>query len=144
MAKQSNPTASSVLDALNSEEEISSEDNESEYDNTSDCEVTEERTDQEIEQDGTDSEQGPSSSSSIPSLLSVLRAPRLSDLTRKRKTQTNPGKPRKKTRPNSSAASEPKGIKPQDRLKKFPKEQLSFLQGNCFAKRAGKNCSNFV
>ena len=31
---------------------------ESEYDNTSDCEVTEERTDQEIEQDGTDSEQG--------------------------------------------------------------------------------------
>ena len=87
MAKQSNPTASSVLDALNSEEEISSEDNESEYDNTSDCEVTEERMDQEIEQDGTDSEQGnkltsgltPSSSSSIPSLLSVLRAPRLSD-----------------------------------------------------------------
>ena len=49
MAKQSNPTASSVLDALNSEEEISSEDNESEYDNTSDCEVTEERTDQEID-----------------------------------------------------------------------------------------------
>ena len=114
MAKQSNPTASSVLDALNSEEEISSEDNESEYDNTSDCEVTEERTDQEIEQGGTDSEQGPSSSSSIPSLLSVLRAPRLSDLTRKRKTQTNPGKPRKKTRPTSSAASEPKGVKPQD------------------------------
>ena len=143
MAKQSNPTASSVLDALNSEEEISSEDNESEYDNTSDCEVTEERTDQEIEQDGTDSEQGnkltsgltPSSSSSIPSLLSVLRAPRLSDLTRKRKTQTNPGKPRKKTRPTSSAASEPKGIKPQDRLKKFPKEQLSVSAGKLFCKK---------
>ena len=49
MAKQSNPTASSVLDALNSEGENSSEDNESEYNNTSDCEVTEERTDQEIE-----------------------------------------------------------------------------------------------
>ena len=134
MAKQSNPTASSVLDALNSEEEISSEDNESEYDNTSDCEVTEERTDQEIEQGGTDSEQGPSSSSSIPSLLSVLRAPRLSDLTRKRKTQTNPGKPRKKTRPTSSAASEPKGVKPQDRLKKFPKEQLSVSAGKLFCK----------
>ena len=36
MANQSNPTASSVLDALNSEEEISSDDNESEHYNTSD------------------------------------------------------------------------------------------------------------
>ena len=145
MAKQSNPTASSVLDALNSEEEISSEDSESEYDNTSDCEVTEERTDQEIEQDGTDSEQGPSSSSSIPSLLSVLCAPRLSDLTRKRKTQTNPGtrpgKPRKKTRPTSSAASEPKGIKPQDQLKKFPKEQLSVSAGKLFCKACREELS---
>ena len=141
MAKQSNPTASSVLDALNSEEEISSEDNESEYDNTSDCEVTEERTDQEIEQGGTDSEQGPSSSPSIPSLLSVLRAPRLSDLTRKRKTQTNPGKPRKKTRPTSSAASEPKGVKPQDRLKKFPKEQLSVSAGKLFCKACREELS---
>ena len=141
MAKQSNPTASSVLDALNSEEEISSEDNESEYDNTSDCEVTEERTDQEIEQDGTDSEQGPSTSSSIPSLLNILRAPRLSDLTRKRKTQTNPRKPRKKTRPTSSAASEPKGIKPQDQLKKFPKEQLSVSAGKLFCKACREELS---
>ena len=141
MAKQSNPTASSVLDALNSEEEISSEDNESEYDNTSDCEVTEERMDQEIKQGGTDSEQGPSSSSSIPSLLSVLRAPRLSDLTRKRKTQTNPGKPHKKTRPTSSAASEPKGVKPQDRLKKFPKEQLSVSAGKLFCKACREELS---
>ena len=80
---QSNPTASSVLDALNSEEEISSDDNESEHYNTCDCEFTEERTDQEIEHGGTESEQGnkltSSSSSSVPSLLSLLRAPRLSD-----------------------------------------------------------------
>ena len=86
MANQSNPTASSVLDALNSEEEISSDDNESERFNTSDCEFTEERTDQEIEHGGTENEQGneltSSSSSYSPSLLSVLRAPRLSDLTR--------------------------------------------------------------
>ena len=97
MANQSNPTASSVLDALNSKEEISSDDNESEHYNTSDCEFTEERMDQEIEHGGTESEQGneltSSSSSSVPSLLSVLRAARLSDLKRKRKTQTNPGKP---------------------------------------------------
>ena len=136
MANQSNPTASSVLDALNSEEEISSDDNESERYNTSDCEFTEERTDQEIEHGGTENEQGneltSSSSSSSPSLLSVLRAPRLSDLTRKRKTQTNPGKPRKKTLPSSSVRSEPKGVKPHDRLKKFPNEQLSISAGKLF------------
>ena len=78
-------------------------------------EFTEERTDQEIEHGGTESKQGnkltSSSSSSVSSLLSVLRAPRLSDLTRKRKTPTNPGKLRKKTRPSSSVRSEPKGVK---------------------------------
>ena len=130
-----NPTASSVLDALNSGEELLSDKNESdEYDNTSDVAISEERN----EQGGTDSEQGneltSSSSSSVPSLLSVLRAPRLSDLARKRKTQTNnPGK-RKKTRSSSSACSDPKGVKPQDRLKKFPDEQLSVSAGKLFCK----------
>ena len=60
-----------------------------------------------------------SSAASVPSLLSVLRAPKLSDLTRKRKIQCNPGK-RKKIRSNSSTSSEPKGVKPQDRVKKIP------------------------
>ena len=51
------------------------------------------------------------SSSSVSSLLSVLRTPRLSDLTRKRKVQANSGK---KTCFSSLANSDPKGIKPQD------------------------------
>ena len=90
-----NPTASSVLDAQNSGEELSSDESD-ECDNTSDLEITEERS----EQGATDSEQGneltSSSSSSLPSLLSVLRAPRLSDLVRKSKTQANnPGKCKK-------------------------------------------------
>ena len=145
MAKQSDAAAistSRVLDALNSEEEISSDDYESEYDNTSG--VTEERMDQGTEQTETDSEQGngltSSSSSSIPSLLSVLRAPRLSDLTRKRKTQTNRGK-RKKIRPSSSATSDPKGVKPQDRVKKFPDEQLSVSAGKLFCKACREELS---
>jgi len=145
MAKQSDAAAistSRVLDALNSEEEISSDDYESEYDNTSG--VTEERMDQGTEQAETDSEQGngltSSSSSSIPSLLSVLRAPRLSDLTRKRKTQTNRGK-RKKIRPSSSATSDPKGVKPQDRVKKFPDEQLSVSAGKLFCKACREELS---
>ena len=139
MAKQG---ASNVLDALNSGDELSSDNNESdECDNTSDIEITEER----IEHDGTDSEQGneltSSSSSSVPSLLSVLRSPRLSDLVRKRKTQTNnPGK-RKKTRSSSSAGSDPKGVKPQDRLKKFPDEQLSVSAGKLFCKACREELS---
>ena len=113
MARQGNPgdnpTASGVLDALNSGEELSNDESD-ECDNTSDLEITEERS----EQGTTDSEQGneltSSSSSSLPSLLSVLRAPRLSDLVRKRKTQANnPGK-RKKTRSSLSAGSDPKGV----------------------------------
>lgn len=144
MAEQRNSTASSVLDALNSGEEISSDNDESdECDNSSDLEITEERI---AEADGgTDSEQGneltSSSSSSVPSLLSVLRAPRLSDLVRKRKTQTNnPGK-RKKTRSSSSAASDPKGVKPQDRVKKFPDEQLSVSAGKLFCKACREELS---
>ena len=71
------------------------------------------------------------SSTSAPSLLNVLRAPRLSDLTRKRKLQCNPGK-RKKTKPSSSVNSEPKGVKPQDRVRKYPNESLSVSHGKLF------------
>ena len=119
--------ASSVLDVLKSGDELSSDNNESdECDSTNNIEITEER----VEHGGTDSEQGneliSSSSSSMPSLISVLRAPRLSDLVRKKRTQTNnPGKC-KKTRSSSLAGSDPKGVKPKDRLKKFPDEQLRF------------------
>lgn len=55
MAKQGARGASSVLDALNSGDELSSDNNESdECDNTNNIEITEER----IEHGGTDSEQG--------------------------------------------------------------------------------------
>ena len=55
MAKQGARGAGSVLDALNSGNELSSDNNESdECDNTNDIEITEER----IEHGGTDSEQG--------------------------------------------------------------------------------------
>ena len=94
----------SVIDVLNIDDYAeSSEASESENDYASEttsnsCHRTENKTDQE-----TDSEQGnkivSSSSSSVSSLLSVLRNPRLSDLTRKRKVQANSGGKRKKTDP---------------------------------------------
>ena len=81
----------SVIDALNSDDYAeSSEASETENDYASEttsnsCHRTENKTGQE-----TDSEQGnkivSSSSSSVSSLLSVLRTPRLSDLTRKKST----------------------------------------------------------
>ena len=70
-------------------------------------------------------------SSSAASLLDVLRAPRPSDLTRKRKLQCNPGKPKKAT-PSSCINSEPKGVKPQDRVKKYLNEYLSVSHGKLF------------
>ena len=72
-----------------------------------------------------------SSSRSAISLLSVLRAPRPSDLTRQRKLQCNPGK-RKKNKTSSSIDSEPKGIKPQDRVRKYPYDCLSVSHGKLF------------
>ena len=141
------PTAvstSTVIDALNGDEESSGA-SESEYENASDANSSrmEDTTEQGMDQ-GIESEQGSelasSSSSSVPSLLSVLRAPRLSDLTRKRKTQTNYGK-RKKTCSSSSASSDPKGVQPQDRVKKFPDEQLSVSAGKLFCKACREELS---
>ena len=67
---------------------------------------------------GTELEMNKSSDSMpVPSLLSVLRVPKLSDLTRKRKVQCNSGK-HKKVCSSSSTSSEPKGVTPQDWVKK--------------------------
>ena len=67
MAKQGAWGASSVLDALNSGDQLSSNNNESdECDNTNDIKITEER----IEHGGTDSEQGNELTSS--SLLNMF------------------------------------------------------------------------
>ena len=66
---------------------------------------------------GTELEMNKSSDSMpMPSLLSVLRVPKLSDLTRKRKIQCNPGK-HNKVHSSSSTSSEPKGVTPQDQVK---------------------------
>ena len=71
-----------------------------------------------------------SSSTSATSLLEILRAPRPSDLARKRKVQCNPGK-QKKTK-SSSINSEPKGVKLHDRVRKYPNEFLSVSHGKLF------------
>ena len=84
-------STSSVLAALDSDKSdvkvlsvVSESDHE--YDNISETE-----SDQ-----GTELEMNKSSDSMpVPSLLSVLRVPKLSDLTRKRKVQCNPGKCKK-------------------------------------------------
>ena len=53
-------------------------------------------------------------STTIPSLLDVLRAPELSEISRKRKTYNNThGGKRRKARSSSSSASEPKTVQPQ-------------------------------
>ena len=98
-----------ALDSDKSDVEVLSAVSESdhEYDN-----ISENESDQ-----GTELEMNKSSDSMpVPSLLSVLRVPKLSDLTRKRKVQCNPGKC-KKVRSSSSTSSEPKGVTLQDRVK---------------------------
>ena len=68
---------------------------------------------------------------STANLLNVLKVPRPSDLTRKRKLQCNPGK-RKKTRLSSSSNSEPKGIKPEERVRKYPNDCLGMSNSKLF------------
>jgi len=97
---------SSVLDALSSDHsdvELSPP-SEPEYDDVS--ETTSNSAHRTDSEQGNELEMNRSSAASVPSLLSVLRAPKLSDLTRKRKIQCNPGK-RKKIRSNSSTSSDP-------------------------------------
>ena len=129
-------STSSVLAALDSDKsdvEVLSAVSESdhEYDNISKTE-----SDQ-----GTELEMNKSSDSmSVPSLLSVLHVPKLSDLTRKRKVQCNPEKC-KKVSSSSSTSSEPKGVTPQDQVKKFPNEQLSVSAGRLFCKACREELS---
>ena len=58
------------------------------------------------------------------SILDALRAPRLSELTRKRKVVCNPP-PIGQRRSRGSGASEPKTVSPLDRVKEFPNECLT-------------------
>ena len=61
------------------------------------------------------------------SLLDVLKAPKLSELNRKRKVLTNRGGKRRKT--SSSTSSEPKSVSPQQRVRENAGEHLTVSRG---------------
>ena len=69
-------------------------------------------------------------SNSSVSLLSVLKAPNMSELSRKRKVTKNP--PTGKRRARSSCPSNPKGIKPQQRVKEYPTEPFIVSSSKLF------------
>ena len=131
-------STSSLIDALSDDSDVelipaSSESEISDYEDVSDA--TSPRTDSEQGNEGEKM-----NSTSVPSLLSVLCAPELSDLTRKRKTQSNPGK-HKKVRTSSSTSSEPKSVKAVDRVRKYPNEQLNVSAGKLFCKACREELS---
>ena len=70
------------------------------------------------------------SGNSAVSLLSVLKAPGMSELSRKRKVVKNP--PIGKKKAHSSCQSNPKGIKPQQRVKEYPAEPFIVSCGKLF------------
>ena len=63
-----------------------------------------------------------------PSVLSLLRAPKASDLARKRKIASNPPSGKKKSK--GPVASEPSNVDARDRLKQFPDELFKVASGN--------------
>ena len=64
------------------------------------------------------------------SLLDVLKAPQASDLTRKRKIDSNPPVGQKRSRGQGS--SEPKSVSAKDRVNEFPDECLTVRGGKLF------------
>ena len=66
--------------------------------------------------------------SSLPrhsvSILEALKAPKASDLTRKRKVDCNPP-PKGKRRARGEGSSEPKTVSPRERVREFPDECLT-------------------
>ena len=72
-----------------------------------------------------------SSSYSAVSLLSILKAPRLSDLCRKRKVTVNP--PPKGKRSSAARTSKTTvNIKPDQRVKEYPGEHFTVSNGKLF------------
>ena len=65
------------------------------------------------------------------SLLSVLKAPSASDFSRKRKIAKNPPAGRKRTL-HSNSQSNPKTIKPQQRVTEYSKEPFTVASGKLF------------
>ena len=72
------------------------------------------------------------------SLLDVLKAPQASNLTRKRKIDSNPPVGQKRSRGQGS--SEPKSVSAKDRVNEFPDECLPVIRGgNYFVVPVGKS-----
>lgn len=70
------------------------------------------------------------SSSEVNSLLSRLRAPLPSDLSRKRKVRSNP--PSGVKRGRGTVASDPKSVTPADRVRSYPNESLTVSNKKLF------------
>ena len=70
------------------------------------------------------------SGSSAVSLLNVLKAPDMSELSRKRRIMRNP--PTGKRKANSNSQSNPKRIKPQQRVKESSTEPFIVASGKLF------------
>ena len=71
------------------------------------------------------------------SLLDVLKAPQASDLTRKRKIDSNPPVGQKRSRGQGS--SEPKSGSAKDRVNEFPDECLTVRGGKLFVVPVGRS-----
>ena len=72
------------------------------------------------------------SRSSAVSLLSVLKAPTASDLSRKRKIARNPAPVGKRRAKSTNSQSNPRTIKPQQRVTEYPKEPFTVASGKLF------------
>ena len=72
------------------------------------------------------------SRSSAVSLLSVLKAPTVSDLSRKQKIARNPAPVGKRRAKSTTSQSNPRTIKPQQRVTEYPKEPFTVASGKLF------------
>lgn len=86
-----------------------------------------------------DSEAEETSGEQAPSLLDRLKSPTASDLSRKRRVSVNQP-PKGKKRCKGSTAAEP-SVSPAERVREFPDEQLSVVQGKLFCKACRENVS---
>ena len=75
-----------------------------------------------------------SDASSVYSLLSRLRSPTPSELSRKRKIRQNPPPPSGIKRGKGHTAADPKSISPADRVKSFPNECLTVSCNKLFCR----------
>ena len=76
-------------------------------------------------------------SSSIVSILNVLKSPTVADIAYKRKTNTN-APPVGKRKHKGQSPSDLKGIEPNKRAKVFPREKLTVSGGKLFSSACHK------